>query len=212
MRRRIEKMRDVTGEQVGTPGPKSREDWRKTLYNLPPERYHPGNASGAVQDRISSSRDRDIESDAGMVFTDRRQKLRQQRWLKNRRSGGVTSQSSDGPGHWLQNQGNEVESRPNERKSNTSELGQRKGAGPGESSSQEETSEQLRYARDQIKGDISAREDLLRDENVYGTYREKVEKDLENFKIDLDNINEDLKTPDQKRREESDLRRLRSMR
>jgi hypothetical protein len=100
--------------------------------------------SEAVQERTSSSSDRDLKPDVDIASPSRRQQLREQRWLENRRSGGVLSQSSDSTRYRLQNQGNEVQSRPNERKSNTSALGQRKGGDPGESSKkpEEESSEQ----------------------------------------------------------------------
>ncbi len=90
------------------------------------ERQHTGNASRAAQDRILSSRDRDIKSNASMVSTGGRQKLRQRSSQENRRSGGVTSNPSESPRHWPQEQGNKVKSRPG-----TSKLGQLKGGGKG---------------------------------------------------------------------------------
>jgi hypothetical protein len=128
---------NLTDKRASRTVQKSPDDWRKTLYGL-------GNASGAAQDRISSSRDRDSELDVDIEVSSRRQRLREQRWLENRRSGGVLSQSSDSTRYRLQNQGNEVKSRPNDRKSNTSKFGQRKGGEPGESSKkpEDETTQQ----------------------------------------------------------------------
>ncbi len=134
--RRMERKLDITGEQVGTSRPKSSEGWRKkALYNF-------SRTSEAAQERTLSSSDRDLKPDVDIAFPSRRQELRQQRWLENRGSGSVLSQSSDNTRYRLQNQGNEVKSRPNERKNNTSELGQRKGGGEGEST------ELLRLRRD----------------------------------------------------------------
>jgi hypothetical protein len=136
----MKKELDLTEKQIATTRQKSPDTWkRRALYNM----------SEAAQERISSSSDRDLKSDVDIASPSRRQKLRERRWLENRRSGSVMSQSSDSTRYRLQNQGNEVQSRPNERKSNTSVLGQLKGGG-GETSEQpeDESSEQERPRAD----------------------------------------------------------------
>jgi hypothetical protein len=104
------------------------------------EREHLHNPE-AYQESISSSSSRDIEQDAGPVFFHGKPNRREQNWRKNRGEGKVTSQPSDNPGRWLQSRGSEVQSRPHERKSYTSKLGQLKG-GEGEPDKKEETTKE----------------------------------------------------------------------
>jgi hypothetical protein len=72
--------------------------------------------------------------------------------------------------------------------------------------------QQLRAMRDEIQGNIADRERRLRDENIYGNSRETVQKDLETYKDSLKEIDEDLKTNDQREREDWNRKALRSMR
>ena len=143
-RRRMEPKRDT---QAATPGEKSRRtpsftERRCNKQENPSERHHPGNTSEAAQMSTQSSSDRDIEQDADPVFLHGRPNRREQNWRKNRGEGSkVTSQPSDNPGRWLQSRGSEVQSRPHERKSNTSKLGQLKG-GEGEPDKKEETTKE----------------------------------------------------------------------
>jgi hypothetical protein len=125
----MKKKLDLTEEPIATTRQKSQDDWKKrALYNM----------SEAAQESISSSSDRDLKPDVDIASPSRRKQLRQQRWLENRGSGSVLSQSSESPRRWLQRQDSEVTSRLNERKSNTSELGPRKGGEPGEKRKKEE--------------------------------------------------------------------------
>ena len=137
----MEKKLGLTDKKVKTVQESRKPSFTEMRYKTrenSSERQHTGNASKAAQDRILSSRDRDIKSNASMVSTGGRQKLRQRSSQENRRSGGVTSNPSESPRHWPQEQSNKVKSRPY-----TSKLGQLKGGGRGnELNKKEETSSQ----------------------------------------------------------------------
>ncbi len=140
MPRRMEQTRDLTDKKVTKTGQKSRKpSFTEMQYRTrenPSERQHRGNMSEAAQ--VSTPRSREL------VSRDRRFEPTAQRWKANRGDSSVTSNPSESPRHGLQRQGNEVKSRPNEKKYPLSRLGQLKGGGPGESSKKPdgETSEQ----------------------------------------------------------------------
>jgi hypothetical protein len=83
------------------------------------------------------------------------------------------------------------------------------GADPEDTTSQQQ---QLQAAYDSLQTTIKESEISLRDENLYGPVRDVVQENLEIFKSARDELSEDLKTPEQKQREESRRNTLRSMR
>jgi hypothetical protein len=69
----------------------------------------------------------------------------------------ISGQSSESPRHGLQRQGNEVKSRPNEKKSNTRKLGRLKGGGSQEKqvNSQKKQVDKENWQRNIIRSTIN---------------------------------------------------------
>ena len=164
MSRRMEQTRDLTGEKVTKTVQESRkpsftETQHRTRGNSS-ERQHRGNMSEAAQMSTPSSREsvyRDRRFDlrqerwqekrrSGGIISQSRSRMREAD-IKCKANPSrfpslaleltalrISGQSSESPRHWRKWQGNEVKSRPNEKKSNTSALGKLKGGGGGEPS------------------------------------------------------------------------------
>jgi hypothetical protein len=174
MPRRMEQTRDLTDKKVTKTVQESRKqsftEIQHRIRGNSSERQHRGNMPETAQMSTPSSREsvyRDRRFDlrqerwqekrrSGGVMSQSRPKMRESDMkckvnlsrfpslaleLKALR---ISGQSSESPRHWRKWQGNEVKSRPNERKSNTSALGKLKGGGGGEPSKKpdEDTSKQ----------------------------------------------------------------------
>jgi len=127
----MEKRLDRTDKKVG----KTAQEPRKPSFlemqckrqEKTSERQYTGNMSEAAQVRTSSLRDRHSKPDAS-AYRDRQLELKQQIWEAKQSGSRVPLEPSDGSRFGLQSQDNKVKSRPDEKKSNTSELGQKKGS------------------------------------------------------------------------------------